>query len=212
VRVVEMKKITLNLIIFIALLSVCMSAYGEQVREFVIIDKSASASVRPSPNSSSSLGKLKAGKKVEILEKQDVRGGMLVVTWYKIKFKGKDGWISQYVTMGDIIKENISSGSIEKSRALGADDVRMGNFNQDAKDNFKQYALDTLAVTWFEYQSDWQIWVKLEPYKYTTKANVKEIAQYLARAYKTQTQYKGAVVVTVWDLNKDKIWANGKVK
>ena len=70
-------------------------------RSFAVIDSSAeSARVAPVPGSTRDLGHIRAGTKVEILEKRDVKSGMVTVTYYRIPFNGKSGWISQYVTVG----------------------------------------------------------------------------------------------------------------
>ncbi len=71
------------------------------VRQFAVIDDAAaSARVVAAPGSDRSLGRIPAGTKVEILEKRNVRSGMLTVTYYRISFNAKPGWISQYVTVG----------------------------------------------------------------------------------------------------------------
>ena len=69
------------------------------------------------------------------------------------------------------------------------------------------------AVTYLEYpeDSDWQIWVRLTPDKYTTKDNVESIALQLARAYKMQTGFDKLVIVTVWHPNKAEIFAKGRL-
>ena len=59
--------------------------------------------------------------------------------------------------------------------------------------------------------SDWQIWVQLEPQKYSSPENAQAIAEFLARAYRGQTGYDDLVIVTVWTLGKDPaIYAKGK--
>ncbi len=79
------------------------------------------------------------------------------------------------------------------------------------KAQFKRYCLNNLAVVEVNFQSDWQIWVRLKSHKYTGKANVERIAEHLARAYKNQTGYKGLVIVTVWDFTSSRIVAKGRV-
>lgn len=186
------------------------SVYAEK-REFVIIDKVASAPVRNQPNGTDSLGRLPAGSKVEIFGKRTVRSGSLLVIWYEVKINKKDGWISQYVTMGDIITENIDTGTKIKKRVPGADNVRDAKFDKEAKKNFKEWALENTAVKWLEYQADGMIWVRLSPAKYTSKTNVQKIAEHLAKAYRLQTNYKKPIVVTIWDPYKSKIWAKGRL-
>ncbi len=183
-----------------------------EMREFVVIDKTAPATLREAPNGRSSLGKIPAGTKIEIKSKKDIRSGMLVVTWYEVNYNGRNGWISQYVTMGDIIKED-DSGKESSVQAEGADKVRHGSFNKQAKESFKSWALNNTAVTYLEYPegSDWQILVRLTPDKYTTKHNVESIALQIARAYKMQTGFDKLVIVTVWHPYKAEIFAKGRL-
>lgn len=197
----------LTFFIFIA----TRSGYAE-TREFAIIDKAVPATLREAPNGKNSLGKIPAGTKIEIKSKKEVRSGMLVVTWYEVKYKGRNGWISQYVTIGDIIKED-DSGKKTSVRAEGADKVRYGSFNEQAKENFKSWALNNTAVTYFEYPegSDWQIWIRLTPDKYTTKENVESIALYFAKAYKMQTGFDKLVIVTVWHPYKNEVFVKGRL-
>jgi len=182
------------------------------LKEFVVIDKSAPATLRDAPNGTSSLGKIPASTKIEIMSKKDIRSGMLVVTWYEVDYNGRKGWISQYVTMGDVIKED-DSGTKSTIRAKGADEVRQGTFNKQAKEDFKSWALNNTAATFLEYPegSDWQIWLRLSPEKYTTKDNVVSIALQLARAYKMQTGFDKLVIVTVWYPNKAEVFVKGRL-
>lgn len=182
------------------------------MKEFVIVDKAAPATLREAPNGTSSLGKIPPGTKVEIKSKKDIRSGMLVVTWYEVDYNDRKGWISQYVTMGDIIKED-DFGTKSTVRAEGADKVRRGAFNKQAKEDFKSWALNNTAVTYLEYPegSDWQIWVRLSPEKYTKKDNVESIALQLARAYKMQTGFDKSVIVTVWHLHKNEVFVKGRL-
>lgn len=182
------------------------------MREFVIIDKTAPATLRAAPNGTSSLGKIPAGTKIEIKSKKDIRSGRFIVTWYEVNYKGTNGWISQYVTMGDIIKED-ETGKESSVRAEGADKVRLGSFNEQSKEGFKAWALNNTAVTYFEYPegSDWQIWVRLSPDKYTTKENVESIALHLARYYKIQTGFDKLIIVTVWHPYKNEVFAKGRL-
>ena len=184
----------------------------KRASRFTIIDKANPATLREAPDGRSSLAQIPAGTKLEIKSKKDIRSGRFVVTWYEVNYNGTNGWISQYVTMGDIIKED-DSGQKDTVRAKGADEVREGTFNKEAKENFKKWALNNTAATYFEYpeDSDWQIWVKLTPDKYTTKDNVESIALQLAKAYKIQTGFNKLVIVTVWYPNKSEIFAKGRL-
>ena len=207
-----MKRLIKSLSFLLALIVMLHSpSIHAEKHEFVIIDKTASAPVRNQPNGTDSLGQLPAGSKVEIFGEKTVRSGSLLVTWYKVKINKKDGWISQYVTMGDIITENIDTGTKIKTRIPGADNVRDAKFDKEAKNNFKEWALESTAVKWLEYQADGMIWVRLSPEKYTSKTNVQKIAEYLAKAYRLQTNYKKSIVVTIWDPYKSKIWAKGRL-
>ena len=183
-----------------------------EIRKFTIIDKVNPATLREAPDGRSSLSKIPAGTKLEIKSKKDIRSGRFVVTWYEVNYNGINGWISQYVTMGDIIKED-DSGQKNTVRAKGADEVREGTFNKEAKKNFKRWALNNTAATYFEYPegSDWQIWVKLTPDKYTTKDNVESIALQLAKAYRMQTGFNKLVIVTVWHPNRSEVFVKGRL-
>ena len=205
------KSLLIILVSAVSVFVVIKNGHAE-MKEFVVIDKTAPATLREAPNGRSSLGKIPAGTKIEIKSKKDIRSGMLVVTWYEVNYNGRNGWISQYVTMGDIIKED-DSGKESSDRAEGADKVRHGSFNEQAKENFKSWALNNTAVTYLEYPegSDWQIWVRLTPDKYTTKDNVESIALHLARAYKMQTGFDKLVIVTVWHPYKAEIFAKGRL-
>lgn len=201
-------------VIVVRLLSIfAISNIGHAaMREFVIIDKTAPATLQEAPNGTSSIVKIPAGTKIEIKSKKDIRSGRLVVTWYEVNYKGQNGWISQYVTMGDIIKKD-ESGKESSSRVEGADKVRLGNFNGKAKEDFKKWALNNTAVTYFMYPegSDWQIWVRLTPDKYTTKENVESIALHLAKSYKLQTGFDKLVIVTVWHPYKNEVFADSRL-
>jgi hypothetical protein len=201
-------------VLFIAVFSVIaiFNIVHAEIREFVVIDTANPATLREAPNGRSSLGNIPAGTKIEIRSKKDVRSGMLVVTWYEVTYEGRKGWISQYVTMGDIIQED-ASGRKSTVREKGADKVREGTFDQQAKEDFKSWALNNTTTTYLEYPegSDWQIWVRLSPEKYTTKANVEAIAIYLAKAYKMQTGFDKLVIVTVWYPYKNEVFAKGRL-
>ena len=205
------KSLLIILVSAVSVFVVIKNGHAE-MKEFVVIDKTAPATLRDVPNGTSSLRKIPAGTKIEIKSKKEIRSGRLVVTWYEVNYKGKNGWISQYVTMGDIIKED-DSGKQSSVRAEGADKVRLESFNEQAKETFKSWAINNTSVTYFEYPegSDWQIWVRLTPDKYTTKDNVESIALHLARAYKMQTGFDKLVIVTVWHPYKAEIFAKGRL-
>ena len=95
-----------------------------EYREYVVIDNLGSARVLSSAPDGVVLGRLSVGKRVEILEKKNVRTGRIGQTWYKIDFNGKMGWISQYVTTGNIYKEPVGGGETVIERAPYADEPR----------------------------------------------------------------------------------------
>ncbi len=70
---------------------------------------------------------------------------------------------------------------------------RQGDTNRaEAKEKFKKWAMDNLAVTDIAINSN-TLFVTLTSDKYTSKANVEEIAQTIARYYCLQTKEKYAV-------------------
>ena len=74
-----------------------------------------------------------------------------------------------------------------------AQDQQQSEANRDAvQEKFKRWALDNLAVTDIAINSS-TLFVTLTPDKYTTKANVEEIARTIARYYCLQTKERGAV-------------------
>jgi len=73
--------------------------------EFVLIGEKTSAPVFSYPPNGSVLGNIPAGKKVQIFERQLVKRGKLNETWYRVKFEGNYGWISQDVTVGKVTSE-----------------------------------------------------------------------------------------------------------
>jgi len=71
---------------------------------------------------------------------------------------------------------------------------------------FQNWALDEIPVTYIEFKSDWQIWVRLPPDKYASKERVRRIARKMAQEYKKQTGFmERKVVVKV--LKRDRIYA-----
>jgi hypothetical protein len=109
---------------FLLLLVASVFAQAE-TREFIIIDKAVSAPLRSAPLDGKELGRIPAGTKVQVFEKAEARSGMLAQTWYRVKYKGKEGWISQYTTMGDIITQDDKTGNSLTARAPNADRPKM---------------------------------------------------------------------------------------
>ena len=81
----------------------------EKGKQFVIINKKGSAPVLSYPINGAIVGSIPAGKKVQIFEKQSVKSGMMTQTWYRVKTNGSYGWISKDVTMGGIVRENVTT-------------------------------------------------------------------------------------------------------
>ena len=70
-------------------------------RQFAVIDNAArSARFLSRPANGRELGRIPAGTRLEILEKRNVKTGMLTQTWYRISYESVEGWVSQYVTVG----------------------------------------------------------------------------------------------------------------
>lgn len=181
-------------------------------REFVIICEDDPASLYEAIDSEKALLKIPAKTKLEVKSKRDVRQGRIIVTWFEVCYKDKTGWVSQYHTTGDLIKE-IASGGESSTPMPGQDDVRVGTFTKEAKKTFQEWVLQNMAVTHFEYPqgSDSSIWVRLKPDLYKTKEGAETAAVGIARAYKLQTGYEGLVIVTVWHHSKDEIFAKGNL-
>jgi hypothetical protein len=70
--------------------------------EFVIIRKTKSASVLSYPVKGALLGYMRAGKKVQILEKQLSKKGRSTQVWFRIRFDGSYGWINKNETSSEI--------------------------------------------------------------------------------------------------------------
>jgi hypothetical protein len=183
-----------------------------EYREYVIIDEIGPARILDSPPDGKEIGHIPAKWKVEIFGKRECRTGRFIQTWYKVKSNNKVGWISQYTTTGAMIKDPVGEGKTIVERAPHADSPAIAKFDIIAKKNFHKWAMKNLAVTDFYYPSDWQIWVRLTPDKYTNKENVEQIATYIAKAYKSQTGYEGLVIVTVWDPYVFEEYAKGRME
>ena len=60
---------------------------------------------------------------------------------------------------------------------------------------FQNWALDVIPVTFIEFKSDSQIWIRLPPDKYASKRQVRQIARKIAEEYKKQTGFVEKKVV-----------------
>lgn len=75
--------------------------------------------------------------------------------------------------------------------------------------NFKKWLLENTSVIDVHFESDWQIWLRLSPDKYTTKENVEQIAETIARWYANKMGKKLSVC-TVWNYSGNKVFAKGR--
>jgi hypothetical protein len=105
--------------LFLLLLPVSFARAGP--KEFVVIDTTAAATIRAAPLGEKALGRIPAGTKVQILEKTEARSGIVSQTWYRVKFEGREGWISQYTTIGQILTEDREAGTASTARAANAE-------------------------------------------------------------------------------------------
>ena len=81
----------------------------KKAKQFVMINKTGPVPVLSYPINGAILGSIPAGKKVQIFEKQSVKTGTVTQTWYRVKTNGSYGWISKDATMGDIVRENVTT-------------------------------------------------------------------------------------------------------
>jgi hypothetical protein len=66
---------------------------------------------------------------------------------------------------------------------------------EDRQIEFQNWALDVIPVTFIEFKSDSQIWIRLPPDKYASKTQVRQIARKIAEEYKKQTGFVEEKVV-----------------
>jgi|LWDU01.1.fsa_nt_gi hypothetical protein len=95
-----MEVVVKSVVTFIALILFALHSYADL--DFVKIDSSSSdAPMRHYPNGTNSVARVPAGTKLEVLDKNVISGAtrfMPSVTWYKVQFNGKTGWVSEFVT------------------------------------------------------------------------------------------------------------------
>lgn len=89
-------------------------------RRYVRIDSVGSARVLSEPAYGDRIGRIPAGARVEIFETRDIRTGMIGQTWYLVKVKKQTGWISQYVTTGDMETEQGGAVNTEQVPHAGS--------------------------------------------------------------------------------------------
>lgn len=101
--------------------------------------------------------------------------------------------------------------------ALGCGENSSNNRSQttqrdatDAKEQikFEEWLLKNTAVIEVHFESDWLIWVRLSPGKYTNKANVKQIAETIAKWY-AQRMNKTRTICTVWNYSLTSVYVKG---
>jgi len=85
------------------------SQMGQSPQEFetyyVKIDNTAPARFLNEPSEGNELGRIPTGKVLKVSDARLIDRGMTRVVWYKIEYNGQVGWISQYVTTGERLKE-----------------------------------------------------------------------------------------------------------
>ncbi len=100
---------------------------------------------------------------------------------------------------------------IVRSKEVKDDEIEYSTLNskEEIQSDFKRWLFKNTAVTEVRFESDWQIWVTLEPYKYTNEDNVEEIAETIAKWY-AQKMDKDFTACTVW--KGKEIYAKGNFK
>ncbi len=97
-----------NIITFAVFILFSLQSYGNL--GFVTIESSApDAPMRYYPNGTDSVIRIPAEIKLEVLDKTVISGVtrfMPSVTWYKVQFNGKSGWISEFVTTSADLHNN----------------------------------------------------------------------------------------------------------
>ena len=77
----------------------------EPEKIMVQIDDLGPARLLVSPHTEDLITMIPIREKLEILDSKKVTRGMTNVIWYKVKYNNSEGWISQYVTTGKLIKK-----------------------------------------------------------------------------------------------------------
>jgi len=70
----------------------------------VQIDDLAPARLLDYPDNGNLIIRIPTKEKLEVIDSKRIKRGMTDVLWYKVKYKNYEGWISQYVTTGKIMK------------------------------------------------------------------------------------------------------------
>ncbi len=73
--------------------------------------------VLSAPETGAMIGRVDSGKLVEILDRQVIESGSLKITWYKIKYGDRSGWLSQLGTTGEeIVQVSDAAGTMSEQR------------------------------------------------------------------------------------------------
>jgi len=78
---------------------------AKEEKTLVQIDDLAPARLLDYPDNGNLIIRIPTKEKVEVIDSKRIKRGMTDVLWYKVKYKNYVGWISQYVTTGELIKE-----------------------------------------------------------------------------------------------------------
>lgn len=75
------------------------------LKAYVVTDNLGPAKLYEIAGGYGYLDEIPINEKFELLDLKSIHKGQQTVTWYKIKYDSKEGWISQFVTTGKIISE-----------------------------------------------------------------------------------------------------------
>ena len=112
----------------------------------------------------------------------------------------------------DELSENRSQKHqlVEESKSVISHEAKsqIGQRDKVIQDEFKKWLLKNTAVIEVHFESNWQIWARLSPDKYTSKDNVEQIAESIAQWY-AKKMGKNFTVCTIWNQSGSKIFAKG---
>ena len=78
---------------------------ANEEKTLVQIDDLAPARLLDYPDNGNLIIRIPTKEKLEVIDSKRIKRGMTDVLWYKVKYKNYVGWISQYVTTGELIRE-----------------------------------------------------------------------------------------------------------
>jgi hypothetical protein len=93
-------------------------------------------------------------------------------------------------------------GGAYYTKEVAVQGPKIDRSQQVSKENFKSWALKNTPVIRLRYVADGEIWVVLPSDKCGSLNEVQQIADDLAKAYRSQRAYTEPIEVTVWDTNK----------